>query len=89
MPTQLTISEESAGHATAPAARAQRVWLRLLLGLPAIGVLIGLRMLADPAWTQWLPNAGWRHFFTLSVSVMVESLPFVATIPGSTPVWAA
>lgn len=56
--------------------RASGVWVRLLIGVAAIGVLIGLRVLADPAWTDWLPSAG-RDFFTLSVSVMVESLPFV------------
>ena len=76
MPTQLTISEERPAPGASPRVRASGVWVRLLIGVAAIGVLIGLRVLADPAWTDWLPSAG-RDFFTLSVSVMVESLPFV------------
>ncbi|MFT4227191.1 permease [Micropruina sp.] len=76
MPTQLTLPEERTASGASPGPRAARLWLRLLIGVAAIAALIGLRMFADPAWTQWLPSAG-RDFFTLSVSVMVESMPFV------------
>ncbi len=76
MPSQLTLSEERSAPGASPRPRAARLWSRLLIGVAAIAALIGLRMFADPAWTQWLPSAG-RDFFTLSVSVMVESMPFV------------
>lgn len=49
---------------------------RLLLALVVLGLVLGLRTFAQPDWTAWLPSAG-RDFVTLSVSVMVESLPFV------------
>ncbi|MFT3862318.1 permease [Micropruina sp.] len=49
---------------------------RLGIGLVVVAALVGLRIAADPAWTSWLPTAG-RDFVTLSVSVLVESLPFV------------
>lgn len=76
MPSQLTISEKRTAHDASQQPRTSRVWLRLLTGIAAIAALIGLRVVADPSWTEWLPNAG-RDFFTLSVSVMVESTPFV------------
>lgn len=52
------------------------VAVRLGIGIAVIAALIGLRLVADPAWTSWLPTAG-RDFVTLSLSVLVESLPFV------------
>lgn len=76
MPSQLTIPEERTTLDSADQPKASRLWSRLLLGIAAIAALIGLRVLTDPAWMQWLPSAG-RDFFTLSVSVMVESMPFV------------
>lgn len=54
----------------------QPVVSRLLLALVVLGLVLGLRTFANPDWTAWLPSAG-RDFVTLSVSVMVESLPFV------------
>lgn len=53
-----------------------RVWLRLGIGVAVIAAILGMRLVADPAWTGWLAPAA-RDFVTLSVSVLVESLPFV------------
>ncbi|MGC3955502.1 MAG: permease [Propionicimonas sp.] len=50
--------------------------LRAGVILAIAAALLGLRLVADPAWTRWLPDAG-RDFVTLAVSVFVESLPFV------------
>lgn len=50
--------------------------LRAATILAIAAILLGLRVVADPQWTAWLPDAG-RDFVTLSVSVFVESLPFV------------
>lgn len=50
--------------------------LRAGVILAIAAALLGLRLVADPAWTGWLPDAG-RDFVTLAVSVFVESLPFV------------
>ncbi len=46
------------------------------LALTVLAALLALRAFADPGWTAWLPAAG-RNLITLSVSVLVESLPFV------------
>jgi len=52
------------------------ITVRALVILTVAAALLGLRLVADPAWTAWLPDAG-RDFVTLSASVFVESLPFV------------
>ncbi|MFT4216607.1 MAG: permease [Micropruina sp.] len=75
MSSELTVTHER------PVRRDRRpgpsgVWLRILIGVAAVAVLIGIRVLVQPAWMDWLPTAA-RDFFTLSVSVLVESLPFV------------
>ncbi|MDQ7991684.1 MAG: permease [Propionicimonas sp.] len=59
-----------------PAPDRRAIGLRVLAVLGVAAALLGLRLVADPAWTSWLPAAG-RDFVTLSVSVFVESLPFV------------
>jgi len=50
--------------------------MRATIGLVAVVGLVVLRVVAVPAWTAGLSTAA-RDFVTLSVSVMVESLPFV------------
>ncbi|MEA4943408.1 MAG: permease [Propionicimonas sp.] len=50
--------------------------LRTGVMLAIAAALLALRLFSDPAWSAWLPDAG-RDFVTLSVSVFVESLPFV------------
>lgn len=68
----------SLSMAAAPARHGSRrpVAGRLALALVVLALVLGLRTFASPDWTAWLPTAG-RDFVTLSVSVMVESLPFV------------
>ncbi len=73
MPLQLAISEQRPARGDR---RPGSPWLRILIGVAVVVALIGLRLVAEPSWTQWLPTAG-RDFITLSVSVLVESLPFV------------
>lgn len=62
--------------APAPAIDRRRAALRALVIIAIAAALLGLRLVADPAWTAWLPDAG-RDFVTLSASVFIESLPFV------------
>ena len=77
MATQPTVTQTS-HHDPTPTARRSlgRPLARGALAAAALACLVGVRALADPAWTEWLPDAG-RDFVTLSVSVLVESLPFV------------
>lgn len=58
-----------------PVAR-RGAWLRVAVMVAIAAALLGLRLVADPAWSAWLPDAA-RDFVTLSASVFVESLPFV------------
>ncbi|MFT4297292.1 MAG: permease [Micropruina sp.] len=75
MSSELTIATERQVPPDRRPGPAQ-VWLRILIGVAVVAALVGLRVLAQPSWTEWLPTAA-RDFFTLSVSVLVESLPFV------------
>ncbi|MFT3834388.1 MAG: permease [Micropruina sp.] len=75
MPPELTIAQERPVH-SGPRSGRTGVWLRVLIGVAVVAALIGVRVLAQPSWTEWLPAAA-RDFVTLSVSVLVESLPFV------------
>ncbi|WP_084634550.1 permease [Propionicicella superfundia] len=63
-------------HAAPPPHGARGVALRGAIGLAAVAALLALRLVADPDWTSWLPAAG-RDLVTLSLSVLLESLPFV------------
>ncbi|MCA0252411.1 MAG: permease [Actinobacteria bacterium] len=72
---QSTASRPSGLTAPAPGRRGPML-IRVGVILALAAVMLGLRLVADPAWTAWLPDAG-RDFVTLSVSVFVESLPFV------------
>lgn len=49
---------------------------RLALAVVVLGLLVALRVVSPPAWSDALPAAA-RDVVTLSVSVLVESLPFV------------
>lgn len=62
---------------TAPSVAPWRAWGRRAGAILAIAAaVLVLRLISYPEWTDWLPDAG-RDFVTLSVSVFVESLPFV------------
>ncbi len=59
-----------------PAGDRRSALLRTAIMLAIAGGLLGLRLVSDPAWTAWLPDAA-RDFVTLGASVFIESLPFV------------
>ncbi|MBP8920097.1 MAG: permease [Micropruina sp.] len=63
-------------HDHAQPVRRGSAGVRLALLLALVAGLFAIRLIADPSWTAWLPTAS-RDFVTLSVSVLVESLPFV------------
>lgn len=64
-------------HTTPPRTEAGRPsWLPVAVVVGLAGVMLALRAFADPNWYGWLPNVA-RDLLTLSVSVFLESLPFV------------
>lgn len=69
---ELTVNEP----ARSPGTDRREATLRAVVVLAAAGALLGLRLVSDPGWTSWLPDAA-RDFVTLSASVFIESLPFV------------
>lgn len=50
--------------------------MRAAAAIAVLAALLSVRLFANPSWSSWLPDAG-RDFITLSLSVLLESLPFV------------